>query len=60
MYWSMNFADIWSTSQGDWYILFIKSDIVRFLLLFKQYGIKILITSFWDTQYFEYDDEFSF
>ena len=28
-----------------------QTDIVRFLLLFKQYGVKILITSFWDTQY---------
>ena len=45
----MNFADIWHTSQEDGYILFIKR-IVRFFLLFKKYGVKLLITSFWDTQ----------
>ena len=28
-----------------------QTDIVRFCLLFKQYGVKLLITSFWDTQY---------
>ena len=28
-----------------------QTNIVIFLLLFGQYGVKILITSFWDTQY---------
>ena len=28
-----------------------QTDIFRFLLLFEQRGVKILITSFWDTQY---------
>ena len=28
-----------------------QTGIVRFFLLFKQYGVKILITSIWDTQY---------
>ena len=47
----MNFADIWNTSQEDYYILFNKRlAIVRFLL-FEQYGVKMLITSFCDTQY---------
>ena len=45
----MNFADIWNTSQKDYYILFnTRTGIVRFFLLFEQYGVK---TSFWDTQY---------
>ena len=29
-----------------------QTGIVRFMLLFEQYCVKILITSFWDTQYF--------
>ena len=28
-----------------------QTGIVRFLLLFEQHGVKLLITSFWDTQY---------
>ena len=47
----INFADIWNTSQYYYYILFNQTGIVRSLLLFEQYGVKILITSFWDTQY---------
>ena len=46
----MNFADIWNTSQEDCYILRIKqalSDSSYFL----SNGVKIVITSFWDTQY---------
>ena len=47
----MNFADIWNTSQEDYYNFVPQADIVRFFLLFEQYGVKLLITSFWDTQY---------
>ena len=52
--WSMNFSDIWNKNEEDYYILFNKlqqTGIVRFLLLFEKHVVKILITSFWDTQY---------
>ena len=47
----MTFADIWNTSQKDYYILFIKRILSDSSYFFKQYGVKLLITSFWDTQY---------
>ena len=48
----MNFSDIWNTSQEDYCLVFVQqTSIVRFLLLSEQHGVKILITSFWDTQY---------
>ena len=47
----MNFADIWNTSQEDYYNFVQQADIVKFFFLFEQYGVKLLITSFWDTQY---------
>ena len=33
-----------------------QTGIVRFFLLFEQYGVKILITSVWDTQYKNFKD----
>ena len=48
----MNFADIWNTSQEDFYILFTKrvlSDYSYFLR--NKYGVKIFITLFWGAQY---------
>ena len=50
----MNFSDIWNKSQEDYYHFVQQTGIVRILLLFEQYGVKILITSFWDTQYVLY------
>ena len=42
----MNFADIWNTNQEDYYV---QQTGIAFLT-FEQYDVKILITSFWDTQ----------
>ena len=47
----MNFSDIWNKSQEDYYILFNKRVLSDSWYLFDQHGVKILITSFWDTQY---------
>ena len=47
----MNFADIWNTSQEDCYILFSKRILSDSSYFLSKYGVKILITSFWDTQY---------
>ena len=54
MYWSMNFC--WYLEHKSRRLLYSvhQMEIVRFLLFFKQYGIKSLITSFWDTQYVYY------
>ena len=46
----MNFADSWNVSQED--IHFVQqTGIIRFFLPFEQYDVKMLVTSFWDTQY---------
>ena len=47
----MNFADIWNTSPED-YMLFNKRVLSDSCYFFEQYAVKILITSFWDTQYY--------
>ena len=47
----MTYADIWNTSQKRLLNIVQEMGIVRFVLLSEKYGVKILITSFWDTQY---------
>ena len=46
----MNFSDIWNESPEDYYILFNKRVLSDSCYFFEQHGVKILITSFWDTQ----------
>ena len=46
----MNFADIWNPSQEDYYILSNKQVLSDSSYFLSSYGVKILITSFWDTQ----------
>ena len=45
----MNFDDF-ETQVKKTATFCYQTGIVRFFLLFEQYGVKILITSFWDTQ----------
>ena len=47
----MNFDDIWNTSQEECYILLNKRVLPDSFLLYVQYGVKMLIPLFLDTEF---------